>query len=212
MRGMSSTRRRGPSAGPASSSATDLMTCLIGCLMLVFIGILLVVFITQSLITLSTPTNARPLTPVDSGGAGFFETRAFPRGNTTLEPVYLDVHRDQVVIFPEAITIPQRDVFSAKPRSQTDGLDFGFVPGGSLDVLAARIEQATSGQYVVMLVRPGAADMSKKLAAVLKERGIDIGREFLARRTEVDRDATLRTREYFRAKAWIDSTKTPVRE
>ena len=179
------------------------MTCLIGCLMLVFIGILLVVFITQSLITLSSPTNARPLTPVDSGGAGFFETRAFPRGNTTLEPVYLDVHRDQVVIFPEAIAIQQRDVFASKPRSQTDGLEFGFVPGGSLDVLAARIEQATSGQYVVMLVRPGAADMSKKLAAVLKERGIDIGREFLARRTEVDRDATLRTREYFRAKAQI---------
>ena len=54
-----------------------------------------------------------------------------------------------------------------------------------------------------MLIRPGAADMSKKLAAVLKERGIDVGREFLARRTEVDRDATLRTREYFSAKAWM---------
>ena len=177
------------------------MTCLIGCLMLVFIGILLMVFIAQTMITVSNPANASPIPPVHSGGAGFFEPRAFPRGNTTLEPVYLDVHRDRVVIYPDEITISQREVFGPKAQSRTSGLDYDFRPGGSLDLLAGNIAKAEPAQYVVMLVRPGAAEMSKKLDKVLTAHGIAIGREFVASRAPVDRDATLRTREYFRTRS-----------
>lgn len=201
-------RRRSHSgnSGNGSSSATDLMTCLIGCLILVFIGILLMVFIAQSLIKISDTTNAKIITVTPSMVDGFREDRAFPQGNIAKEPTYLDVRRDKVVIHPNNIVVEQRDLFVSRRAAKKGELNFDFTPDGDLDRLTRNIQENATGEYVVMLVRPGAADISKKISEVLRARQIDVGRELYSSDRLVEHVS--KTREYYRLKREAEKNNT----
>ncbi len=193
-------------SGNGSGSATDLMTCLIGCLILVFIGILLMVFIAQSLIKISDTTNAKIITVTPSMVDGFREDRAFPQGNIAKEPTYLDVRREKVVIHPNNIVVEQRDLFVSKRPQKKGELNYDFTPDGDLDRLTRNIQDNATGEYVVMLVRPGAADISKRISDLLRQRGIDVGRELYASDRLVEHVS--KTREYYRLKREAEKKST----
>jgi len=178
------------------------MTCLIGCLILVFIGILLMVFIAQSLIKISDTTNAKIITVTPSLVDGFREDRAFPLGNVAKEPTYLDVRREKVVIHPNNIIVEQRDLFVSKRATKKGELNYDFTPDGDLDRLTRNIQENATGEYVVMLVRPGAADISKRISDLLRARGIDVGRELYSSDRLVEHVS--KTREYYRLKRESD--------
>ncbi len=195
---MARRRHHTVTAGGESGSATDLMTCLIGCLILVFIGILLMVFIAQALIKINDTDNAKIVTVTPSNVDGFREDRAFPQGNIQKEPTYLDVHRDSVYIHPNNIRVNQRDVFIARQPQKRGDLNYDFYPDGELDRLSRLIQDDAAGEYIVMLVRPGAAKIAERIAALLKAKGIDVGRELYSTDRKVDHVS--KTREYYRLK------------
>jgi hypothetical protein len=195
---MARRRHHSVTAGGESGSATDLMTCLIGCLILVFIGILLMVFIAQALIKINDTDNAKIVTVTPSNVDGFREDRAFPQGNIQKEPTYLDVHRDSVYIHPNNIRVQQRDVFVSRQPQKRGDLNYDFYPDGELDRLTRLIQENASGEYIVMLVRPGAAKIAERMSTLLKAKGIDVGRELYSTDRKVDHVS--KTREYYRLK------------
>lgn len=195
---MAKRRHHTVTAGGESGSATDLMTCLIGCLILVFIGILLMVFIAQALIKINDTDNAKIVTVTPSNVDGFREDRAFPQGNIVKEPTYLDVHRDSVYIHPNNIRVQQRDVFVSRQPQKRGDLNYDFFPDGELDRLTRLIQENASGEYIVMLVRPGAAKIAERMSSLLKAKGIDVGRELYSTDRKVDHVS--KTREYYRLK------------
>ena len=70
------------------------------------------------------------------------------------------------------IVVEQRDLFVSKRPQKKGELNYDFMPDGDLDRLTRNIQDNATGEYVVMLVRPGAADISKRISDLLRQRGI----------------------------------------
>lgn len=150
----------------SGGSATDIMTALIGCLILILLGILVIVLVSQALIIITDPDHSQIVSVVDSKVDGFRETKAFPNGNTEKEPVYVDVHRDRVEIhrYPyDPQVIRQREL---------------MVPGNPFDKILDQVAEDAANRYVVFLIRPNASQLGRQLReGVSKKGGIDIGVE-----------------------------------
>ena len=73
--------RKAASKFQAGGSGTDIMTSLIGCLILILLGILIMVFITETVMVIAEPDNKSVQSVVKSHVEGFPESKAFPHGN-----------------------------------------------------------------------------------------------------------------------------------
>ena len=108
--------RKAASKIQAGGSGTDIMTSLIGCLILILLGILVIIFVSQVLVIITEPDNKDILSVVESKVDGFRESKAFPHGNRFKEPTYVDVYQNKVVIHPGDIEVPQRELYQKQNR------------------------------------------------------------------------------------------------
>jgi hypothetical protein len=146
--------------GTGGSAATDIMTSLIGIMILVLIGILLTTVITQAVVVLADPTQKDVVTVLQSQVDGFPEERAFPHGNDKKQPIYLEVVKDKVIIHPGKAEVSQREL------RQPDNL------------VAKKIDEAATNAddyYFVLVIRPGAALLGRQLRTEIRKRGLDVG-------------------------------------
>lgn len=146
--------------GTGGSSATDIMTSLIGVMILVLIGILLTTTITQAVVVLADPNQKDVVTVLQSQVDGFPEERAFPHGNDKKQPIYLEVVKDKVIIHPGKAEVSQRELRDPK------------------NLVAQKIDEAASNAddyYFVLVIRPGAALLGRQLRTEIRKRGLDVG-------------------------------------
>ena len=149
--------------GTGGNSATDIMTSLIGVMILVLIGILLTTVITQAVVVLADPNSKDVVTVLESQVDGFPEEKAFPLGNDKKDPIYLEVWKDRVIIHPK---VKDSDVVTQRDLRNKD------------NELARKVEEvaANAGDfYFVLVVRPGAAQLARQLRDVMRNKGVDVG-------------------------------------
>ncbi|MFT5123472.1 MAG: hypothetical protein ACI9TH_001739 [Kiritimatiellia bacterium] len=159
-------------------SGTDIMTSLIGCLILILLGILMIIFVAQVLVVITEPDNKSIVSVVESKVDGFRESKAFPDGNREKEPTYIDVHQNMVIVHPGQTEIPQRELFQPKNRL-TDILE--------------QIHEDPENQYVILLVRPRAAKLQRYLKdTVIAKYNLDIGIELYESAREVEHVSSTR--------------------
>ena len=166
-------RRGGHGGGGNEDSAMDMMSALIGCLIMILIGILVIVMVTQTMIIIVEPDDqdleAQIVSNRDSAIAS---SEAFPKGNTDYEPVYIDVERSHITFYPGLTN----KLVGTKVR--VSDLDH---PGNLLDERLKVIKESmgtTFPEYVILLVRPNAAALARRLRKEINEtRGIPIGTE-----------------------------------
>lgn len=156
-------KRKNRALGSGGGSGTDIMTSLIGCLILILLGILIIIFVAQVLVVITEPDNKDIVSVVESRVDGFRESKAFPDGNLIKEPTYIDVHQNMVVIHPGQTEIPQREL---------------FLPENRLTDILEEIRKDAENQYVILLVRPRAAKLQRYLRdQVIAQYNLDIGIE-----------------------------------
>lgn len=143
---MGKRRQSGDEGG--GSSAMDIMTALIGCLILILLGILVIVLVSQVLIAIVSPDDKEVRTMVDSNVAGFPESRAFPKGNTHKEPLYIDVHPNHLVLIGYDRTVQAREI---------------YFPDNDYDTALDTVSSRADLEYVLFLVRPGATELYRSL-------------------------------------------------
>ncbi len=159
----------GPKAG--GDSAVDIMTALIGCLILILIGILVIVLVTQTMIIIVTPDEKDIKSVVTSSVDGMREENAFPFGNREKEPTYIDVHANRIVIL---------DYDAAKGDVEISARELE-TPGNLFETKVLELEADKANQYAVLLVRPGAPILSRRLRKILHDdRHIDLGYELVS--------------------------------
>jgi hypothetical protein len=139
-------------------------------ILIMTIGALVTLLVSNTLIIISNPENTQITSIITSslylppplGGTGSEGGAPFPQGNKVKEPLYLDVHRDRVILYPGEEVLPVRDLERT---------------GNILEARLADIETKVDREYVVLLVRPRSAVVARRLAKAVRDRGIDLGVE-----------------------------------
>ncbi|MFT5125431.1 MAG: hypothetical protein ACI9TH_005086 [Kiritimatiellia bacterium] len=146
-----------------SSSGTDLMTALIGCLILIVCSILIVVFVTTVTVTTAE---------VHQNGIGFeygqidafAQGRAFPDRAHSKEPIYIEVRLDGLTVYPQHLEITQEEAYRKD---------------GPLYELLDQLKADDTDRFVILLVRPNAVVMQRFARTLIKDTyGMDIGIDY----------------------------------
>ena len=152
----------------------DMMTALIGCLILILIGILVIIMVSQALIVVVTPDKHKVQAIQTSNVDGLPQDNGFPDGNDFKEPSYIDVHREHIVIYPGKVKVTKRQLDNKRVVN-----DF--------DRKVKFISENKDAEYVVFLVRPHAATLARRLRKrVLESSFIDVGTELVMSTFEFD--------------------------
>ena len=150
------------------NTATDIMTSLIGVMILVLIGILLTTVVGQAAGLLTDPETKRFVEVPGALGSGFPEEKIFPHSPGGKEPVYVQVSRDGLVIHPDtpgSIDLPSRELaIAGNPWDRT------------IDEVAAHPAE----RYIVLLLHPGAAALGRQVRDAVRARGVDVGVDLIA--------------------------------
>jgi len=135
------------------------------CILIMSIGILVIMMVTNTVIIASNPENVEITSVVkfssgssdqpEGGGSPFF-------GNKSKEPWYIDVYRDYLVVYPGGEIVQSGDLERE---------------GNALSRILNRVESRRDREYVVMMLRPGAAQFSRRIKKLIKSRDIDVGQE-----------------------------------
>lgn len=145
-------------------------------ILIMTIGVLVVLLVSNTVIIISNPENTAITSVVTSAlyvpmGEGTEGGSPFPHGNVQKEPNYIDVHRDRVILYPGSEVVPVRDLERV---------------GNPLERKLDRVEAAKDQEYIVLLVRPRAAAVQRRLVKAIRDRGIDIGLELFEAGREVN--------------------------
>ena len=138
------------------------------CIILMVIGVMVIVLITNVVVIISNPENIRFTSLVQAAGAWnpadteMTGAPPFPFGNRLKEPIYIDVHRSHLVLYPSEEVVTLRDLERK---------------GNALEVLLEQVREARETDYVVLLARPGTALVFHRLKKLVLDREIDIGWE-----------------------------------
>lgn len=143
------------------------------CIILMLIGVMVIVLVTNTIVILSNPQNIRITSIFQSRSApgGGSSEQPFPFGNKAKEPVYVDVHKDHLVVYPgqEVVSLPDLER-----------------RGNALERLVAGVETNGENEYIVLLARPGTALVVHRLKKVIRDRGIDLGVELFEANARVE--------------------------
>jgi hypothetical protein len=150
--------------GSGGTTASDIMTSLIGVMILVLIGILLTTIITQAIVVIADPNTKDVVSVLTSEVDGFPESKAFPHGNKDVEPVYVEVFRDHILIHPKNLVLTQRDL---------------ALKGNLLALEIDRVASDAVKSYFVLMVRPGGAQVARALRTEIRKRGVEVGVDLL---------------------------------
>ena len=168
-------------AGKNGASGTDIMTTLVGCLILILMAVMLLVFVVEvTTTTLASPEQKGIESALLRPVVGFDDARAFPDGDLTRESIYLDVYGDKVVLVNQRFEIPQRALWDENHEAHQ-----------RFHRILESVEQNADEQTVVMLVRPGAAKTQRMVRKVVKGYDVDLGIELFetSRQAIIERPA-----------------------
>jgi len=158
--------RRGSnfSAGGGEDSAMDMMSALIGCLILILIGILLIIMVSQALIVIVQPDEEQiEAVVVSNVDTPFREVNQF--GNLIKEPWYFDVTKKSITIFPGGLTMPSNELRS---------------PGNIVMKKIQQVRAEKERDYIILIIRPDGVNIARKLQKIIYEDfNIDLGTEVL---------------------------------
>ena len=134
---------------------------LAGCLLVLLISNLAVVIVDPSTVIISGIIRASGL---EAGSSGNVEMtgKIYAGGNVDKTPHFVDVRRDGLVFYPGENHLPVAALAQ---------------PGNTFEKLLDSIAPKANRDYVVLLVRPGTASLSRKLRGAIIGRGIDVGLE-----------------------------------
>ncbi|MBN1268785.1 MAG: hypothetical protein JXB04_04300 [Kiritimatiellae bacterium] len=146
-------------------------------------GCLVTLLVTNTLIIVSNPENVRITSVIRSalyveGSEGLEGGAPFPFGNRNKDPSYVDVYRDRVVVYPGAKVVPVRDL---------------EIPGNAFEHLLNGLEQKKEDEYIILLVRPRAALVARRLRKAINARDVDIGYELFEENRPVEYDRAARS-------------------
>ena len=146
-----------------------------GCLLVVLISNLSVVIVDPATVVISGVIRVPGYEPGTSGNMESYG-KIYPGGNVDKKPRFVDVQRDQLVFYPGESRLP----LSALAK-----------PGNLFDRLLDAVAPHASREYVVLLVRPGTAALTRKLRGEITSRGIDVGLEIYEARQPVNYERAL---------------------
>ncbi len=134
---------------------------LAGCLLIMLISNLAIVIVDPATVVISGIIRAPGM---QRGASGNLEQvgKIDPGGNVDKLPHFVDVNPGGLIFYPGGNRAPLASL--AQPGNSFENL---------LDAVAPRAEH----EYVVLIVRPGTAALTRKLRAAVTGRGIDIGLE-----------------------------------
>lgn len=154
------------------------------CVILMLIGAMVIILISNVVIIISNPENIRitsiirtvgVYTGMDADEMG--GPAPFPYGNRIKEPLYVDVNRNHLIIYPGGEIVSMRDLEKE---------------GNAFERLLDQVESNREEQYIILLARPGTANIIHRLKVVVRDRDIDLGCELYEAERPVDYDSAAR--------------------
>lgn len=151
------------------STKTDFSSFM--CVILMLTGALVTIMIANVVIISANPDNIR-ITSI-MGMTGFSD------GNESKQPNYIDVHRDRMDIY-----------FDQGARKEVVYLSDLEAKGNALEIFLSEVYAKRDTEYVVMLIRPFAANTSRRLMRLISTygsdvHGIDLGMELFDSNQEI---------------------------
>lgn len=148
-------------------------------ILIMTIGALVVLLVSNTLVIISNPENTTVTSVVTSslvgdGGESGHGSSPFPMGNRHKEPRYIDVHPDRIYLFPGEVVVPSRELERR---------------GSALESFLEEIQENSELEYVVLLVRPHAGEVYRRLSRSVRDRGIDLGTELFEAGRSVNYEA-----------------------
>ncbi|HPA77497.1 MAG TPA: hypothetical protein PLT67_01370 [Kiritimatiellia bacterium] len=139
------------------------------CILIMAIGCLVVILVVNVIIIVSNPENVQ-ITSLFRGAYEDYDTEEGPGatigqpkyGNLFKDPFYVDVHSDQIIVYPEKNVVTLRQLEAGN---------------NAFEDLLNRIEPMKDRTYVIMVLRPKSARMSRLVRRAIRHRGIDVGQE-----------------------------------
>lgn len=138
------------------STKTDFSSFM--CIILMLTGALVTIMVANVMIIGSNPDNVVITSVVGLTG--------FKGGNLTKDANYIDVYRDRLDLF-----------FDNGERKVTVTLAEIELRGNPFEEFISRVYNRRETEYIVMLIRPGSAETSRRLRTAISNRGIDLGME-----------------------------------
>jgi hypothetical protein len=139
------------------------------CIILMVIGVMIIILIVNVVLIISNPENIRITSLIQSAGAWnpgqepeLGGGQPFPFGNRSKEPVYVDVQKEYLVLYPS------QEIVSLRDLERT---------GNAFESLLNDVEGKKEQEYVILLARPGTAPVFHRLKRLVLDRGIDLGWE-----------------------------------
>lgn len=146
------------------STKTDFSSFM--CIILMLTGCLVTIMVANIMIISSNPDNF-----VITSVVGLSE---FAGGNVAKDANYIDVYRDRLELY-----------FEKGMRREIVTITDLEARGNKLDEFLSLIYDRRETEYVVMLVRPNSADISRRLRTAVRNRGIDLGMELFEEDKEI---------------------------
>lgn len=146
------------------STKTDFSSFM--CIILMLTGCLVTIMVANIMIISANPDNI-----VITSVIGLTD---FAGGNVSKDANYIDVHRDRLDLYFE-----KGNRLESVPISD---LEFR---GNKLEEFIATVYSQKETEYIVMLVRPNAALVTRRLRNVVKNQGIDLGMELFDENKQV---------------------------
>jgi len=146
------------------STKTDFSSFM--CIILMLTGALVTIMVANVMIISANPDNI-----VITSVIGLTD---FAGGNVQKDANYIDVHRDRLDIY-----FDQGNRLESVPISDLE------LRGNKLEEFIATVYAERETQYVVMLVRPNAAIITRRLRSAIRNQGIDLGMELFDADKEV---------------------------
>jgi hypothetical protein len=138
-----------------------LVFMLAGALLAILISNLAIVIVDPATVVISGVIRAPGMEQGSSGNQQLLG-KIHAGGNVDKLPHFVDVYRDRLVFYPGERRLPTDDL------AKKDNYFENFL---------ADISHRARSEYVVLLVRPGTAALSRKLRTSVIEHGIDVGLE-----------------------------------
>lgn len=146
------------------STKTDFSSFM--CIILMLTGALVTIMVANVMIISANPDNI-----VITSVIGLTD---FAGGNVAKDANYIDVHRDRLDIY-----------FDKGNRLESVPISDLEMRGNKLEEFIATVYAERETQYIVMLVRPNAAIITRRLRASIRTQGIDLGMELFDAGKEV---------------------------
>lgn len=138
------------------STKTDFSSFM--CIILMLTGCLVTIMVANIMIISANPDNITITSVI-----GLTD---FSGGNLQKDANYIDVHRDRLEIY-----------FDKGNRREVVSLSDLEMRGNKLEEFMSQVYSVRDAEYIVMLVRPNSAEISRRLRNAVRNRGIDLGME-----------------------------------